>query len=534
MSVSLGHTRRIAAFGQAFVFRFQGCLGVSCQRLFSPGVARLLRSCKLGVLHAARQPQAHQKRGYPKDKEVFDKDPHTIIRPSTCCDPSDLKGGGLNTGSCQLNLRNICKNQLRDESDSLFVAQEDIHSALVRLTDHVGAVASRRSEVVVMFKTSEEPFTRRFALLAFGVFSPKVQMWCLATWSDDNLQRPDGAIVDYPFKLSLSSRPCRVSPATLVPHLLTSDELALDLARSRNMWEYYLLDTELPGDEPHLRTMIVKGGARHMFDREVTKPKSSRNRDLEDARSVASRAGRISLDRAARRALSRGKGLSGRGGAARGRGRGRNTEHPPALQPPSSSGREGADATNDKAPLALQESPVAIDDLPTGEGDFDGIAIADLEEVVDALMAEGDDDHIVEIVGGAEEPIGVIETAASEPAATTPAPPGLGQPLVVGPSKYGYFRHTLWDRDICRISGPFNNSSMAVKCYLHPKCTLAIAASRMPSVEHIKEWALAVRRPEPGESSAAKEALRTEHLRLLRALRDAAQASGAGSSGDPP
>lgn len=146
----------------------------------------------------------------------------------------------------------------------------------------------------------------------------------------------------------------------------------------------------------------------------------------------------------------------------------------------------------------------AIDGLGTEADDLDGIPPQDVEEILDAVL-EPDED--------VEKP--VEEADLEQPTAMAPPPPPTQ--TITGPSVRGYFRDTVTDRDVCRVSGPFKNS-MAVRCYLHRKCTLAIGVSRMPSNEEIREWIRTVRPGSPADDAATAAMLREEHIGRLRAL----------------
>lgn len=74
-------------------------------------------------------------------------------------------------------------------------------------------------------------------------------------------------------------------------------------------------------------------------------------------------------------------------------------------------------------------------------------------------------------------------------------------------------------RTVCRVN-PSMGSSIAVKCYLHSKCTLLIAKRHMPPIDQIKRWIASAELPVPGEPPVEKEAKGRRHMASLRALRD--------------
>lgn len=74
-------------------------------------------------------------------------------------------------------------------------------------------------------------------------------------------------------------------------------------------------------------------------------------------------------------------------------------------------------------------------------------------------------------------------------------------------------------RLVCRVN-PSMKISIAVKCYLHSKCTLLITNRHMPPMDQIKRWLASAELPVPGEPKAAADAKAKRHLDNLRKLRD--------------
>lgn len=160
------------------------------------------------------------------------------------------------------------------------------------------------------------------------------------------------------------------------------------------------------------------------------------------------------------------------------------------------------------APGAIMDG--GIDALGDGLGDVDDLSDTDVAEMMQASVPGPEDEGT-----GAPEAL-VASSSVSE------GPPPLAPELLVGPSKLGYYRDTTLNKDVMRVSGPFSGGSMAVRCFKHPKCTLAVPGWRLPSDDKLKEWFWSVRPADSGDSVAVQQALAKEHIDKLRALKDAA------------
>lgn len=442
---------------------------------------------------ALRIAQAFCKSGFPPDSKVFTKDPATIVRKEHCGGPDGMRGKEMQVSCCLTNPRNVCQAELREKG--LAVQQEAMHRMLVRLADHVGKTRSNAAEVLALFEFRGH--RRHFGLLTKGIFSPKVQMWAVLDWSADNEQWADEADIRCPFNLVLTCTESRLCKGMTIPHIITSDELATKFAEEGGPCKVALLDFEEPLGAADLLKLVVIGREDKDFSAPLGRSAAPRNAALADLRDLRSASGGNFAESVA----GAGGQLGGRRAAPKQRAAGTSSSlgsHSPALP--------------GGLPAALPEhQPIedgGIDALSDGHGDVGDLSDSDVAEMLSASGPEAEDE---ETEAGA---------AISARSSVTEGP--LVPELITGPSPLGYYRNTALGRDVARVSGPFSGSSMAVRCFLHPKCTLAITAWKLPSPEKLKEWILSVRAPAGDDNAAIKAALAKEHMDKLRALRDAA------------
>lgn len=86
---------------------------------------------------------------------------------------------------------------------------------------------------------------------------------------------------------------------------------------------------------------------------------------------------------------------------------------------------------------------------------------------------------------------------------------------ICGPSATVYITENGRRRVTAAFSG-----SRAVRCYFHPRCSIAIKEHRMPDNEQVIAWLLSAERVQPTDSPAEKDAKRNRHMQALRDIRD--------------
>lgn len=422
---------------------------------------------------------------------MFDTNLATIIRYSDCLSPGELQGQSLKSGCCQTNPRNLCKEGLAAEGiDAL---QEQMHQSLARFTDAVGAKKSNSAEVLVMFDFGSRG--RVFALLVKGVFKPKMQMWANVVWSSLNACAEPPLLIEFPFSLELAGGHSRLSPGVTVPSISTSDELALALARHGSACRAFSLEWQEPQTDETLLRFVVTGSEECDFKPPPAQRRAPRNSELHDLRALGAGVAADRFFQVDLSARQRSEAWA-RGRRSGGRGRARPT------------GAESA--AQDPLPLPPDAPDEGVDGLGHGVEELCDLPEADVAEMVGATISdeEARPDPDAPPVAGSSVDAPVV-------------PPE--RPLISGPTALGYFRHEGLGRDIIRVSGPFTNNSMGVKCFQHPCCSLAMAQWKLPGEEKLKKWALSVRPATPADSPATARALATEHLALLRSLRDEAR-----------
>lgn len=112
-----------------------------------------------------------------------------------------------------------------------------------------------------------------------------------------------------------------------------------------------------------------------------------------------------------------------------------------------------------------------------------------------------------------------MAASSSDPPPPPPPPTPLwsfGADDLVGPDKNGY----IWrgQDKFGRITSFGNNGS--IRCYEHPKCSLAIVVAKMPSIIDVKRWLLQGEPKNLGDCAEERQQKTAKHLALLRQLRD--------------
>lgn len=67
---------------------------------------------------------------------------------------------------------------------------------------------------------------------------------------------------------------------------------------------------------------------------------------------------------------------------------------------------------------------------------------------------------------------------------------------------------------------------MSVRCYLHPKCSVALAEWKLPAAADMRRWILDAVRVEPTDSADTKAEKAKAHMASMRALASSATKPG--------
>lgn len=427
---------------------------------------------------------AFHQRGFPSDSAVFGDGSFCVRRPE-CLDTSDLLGGNLDSSCCATKLRNVCKAGLRAEGgEELVRRQEALHRWLGRLMDSFGKAECNNAEILLMFAPVDGPARREFVLVVKATMQPKSQILCSCEWGGAFSEPAVTEPLQYPFDVRLALGSGRVCPQKHAPAFLTSDEFATSLARKATSWSAHRCTYQLPATED-LRTMRVaaSGELAGFAASAAPRRKAEVNDALDDLYALM---GHTQPARAGRTAAPRG-GVHGRTTLG--------IEQEGAWEQ-----LVGADNPDCEAVLDEEAQMIALGDTDSNLDSSD----ASQDQGQDA---ESDDAE--EHRDGPEKPVVYTCTAPDD--------------LIEGPSASGYYYHKELGRSIIRQTAAFTNASVGVKCYQHgAKCTLAMAAWKVPPPSALKAWALHCRPSVPGDSRATIDALCKEHLAELRRLRDAA------------
>lgn len=279
-----------------------------------------------------------------------------------------------------------------------------------------------------------------------------------------------------------------------IPHIITSGELATKFVEEGGPCTVSLLDFEEPSGASDLLTLLVVGRTIKDFSAPAERSAAPRNAALADLRALHSGSNEL-VERITTTIAQPG----------------RRPAAPQRCVINKSRPVASSSSTLPSGHPAGALEPImdgGIDALGDGLGDVDDLSESDVAEMIEACVpGAGDEDA----------------TAPEAPGASASVSEGQPSPeVLVGPSPLGYYRNTGLGRDVMRVSGPFSGGSMAVRCFQHPKCTLAIPGWRLPSPDKLKEWFWSVRPATSDDSVAVQQALAKEHIAKLRALKDAA------------
>lgn len=141
-------------------------------------------------------------------------------------------------------------------------------------------------------------------------------------------------------------------------------------------------------------------------------------------------------------------------------------------------------------------------------------AAADTANVIDVGAAD--------VVPDAGE---VVAEAGTNPL-QEPAPSPEVAPVVVGnmcgPTPLGYFTDRRVQRSIGRITGPFSDGSVGLRCSLHPECSLAMAEWKLPGLQELRSWFENAEVPLATATKGERRAMAKAHIAQLKVLREAA------------
>lgn len=480
-----------------------------------------------------------------------------VVRYGDVKDPCEFLGRGLQFGCCATSVHNVCKSALQRESQELSTLHNEVMGVLNSQADQWGKDRCNSVSVLVLAECSapDGSTSRHIGLLARAWFKPKFQLWAVCD--------VDGDAIDFPWLVRLLQEPCRLCPGASAPMVRTTAQFAEAIARSSlgGRWEIFELGYQLPAEAPHLLTMMVDRKA--LLPRRTPRRPQAASRAMLDLRSAMLEPGDAAFPSAGRDAMAargaRGRGRGSRRGAGRGAGAARRAPMAPLsglseapVADPSVFAGSGAD-TLDFAAI--------VDEIPVDP--FDGFDPADVAEMLedqlrppaagtrpssaqepDAQQGLTDDEAAATLEecgalldggSGVASQIELEETRPSLPegplaeaSSSRAAPAGTGparDACIVGPSATGYFRDTRSDRSVARITGVFG-TSVSMKCYLHAKCSVAMAEWKLPAAADIRRWIADAEPIAPTDTDSMKADKAAAHMAAMRKLASSATKPG--------
>lgn len=481
--------------------------------------------------------QAYNKKGFPKDEDVFHNTEGFVVRHGDVKPPEDMRGGDLQLGCCPTSVRNVCVASLRAESEAAAKVYQQALASLTGCADFWGKVKCNKVEALLMIRISDSSgvVSSHFALMVRAWFSPKWHLWAIC--------EAIGSVVDFPYTIQLAEEHGRLCPGTAIPKIRTTAELAKQIAMATvgGQYELFELDYHMPSDTDHLLTMVVQGMT--PMGTRVAKPQT-RNRALQELRSALGGVGdqgdlvALGARRGGARPVPKGRGI-GRGGRpsrgrpqAQGAARGEQenvaelvdrelSDNAPALDNEDGGGAEVAlageveqDPFDDLGPDDVLEVVTAYKDFVDGDDDGAPAAATGVlsdDAGCDAIAPVVADDGVAEMANPAASSheqasaTGAAAAAGSNEAPPPPPPQPEQRRRIKGPSGLGYFRDLAADRDIARISEVFTNNSVSVTCSTQSKCRVAMAEWKLPSREDLVAWVANAQPVLRAESAAQKK-----------------------------
>ena len=233
--------------------------------------------------------QAFSERGFPKKEEMKDGSKF-IIGWEDILPPGSLLGQGLSLDGCTRCPRNLCKKELQERSRDLCKRQESVHTLLEKLCDKLGKARCGEAKVTVMVEIPvADGVIRMFGLLLRAMFSPKYSIWFQLDWADANGGSRNDEVLTFPFLLRLAEGKTWISPEQDCILLLTSDELALQIAQEGGPdgLRWFNLEYEHPEADPHLFDRQVTAATAMSIERVAAT--ATKNQDLDDLKDLEKR-----------------------------------------------------------------------------------------------------------------------------------------------------------------------------------------------------------------------------------------------------
>lgn len=492
----------------------------------------------LGCLRGCEaHPKAYSRSGWPSDERTYKDASGFVVSYSEAYASDHIRGRSLAPHSCYNHVRNICKVELRRRSEDLEREQSAMHNMLASWADDCGKLICNAASKLVLFECVllDGGALRLWFLLARAMFSPKAQWWVECAESSSSSSGSSGAIggdLSFPVEVEIVSARSLVCPSIETAKVVTSDELALQLARFAGAGRLRCWDMPYRiAEVPTLLKMVVGGhGAALPLGRRAAA--RSTNTAMSDVRAVLGGSGRQTFVEHA--------GLARRPVAPRPRRQARQDSG--GVVAPSSQQPAGRGDSELDVPQSL-----AIDDIPADTlAEWAETDLASAAEIADEFADQGapaieagpasdaDPQEAPDMVPGVssssaaqaegeDADAALVETVGPDEGDAPAAgdlPDAAARPRVIGPSSLGYMLDVSENKPAARLTAVWKGS-VAIKCYKHgSKCTLAVAEWRLPSLEALRGWASSAEWPPSGTTTAQKEAMAKEHIATLRGLRD--------------
>ena len=203
--------------------------------------------------------------------------------------------------SCNNVFRNHCKARLRSEGMPLFSLQDRWHKVFEMWCDGWKKEQTNSCRILIQFDAAVHDEVHRFyVLLCRASFSPKASYYISCEPSGDNVARANSSDIEFPFDVSFIETISRVCPDVQIRQVVSSDELALQIARCCPFvavqcytLQYYDKIKE------NLKTMVVTGRTALPVVKAPGTQAKKRNADLDDLKTLAEDAKFIKVVRGA-------------------------------------------------------------------------------------------------------------------------------------------------------------------------------------------------------------------------------------------
>ena len=449
----------------------------------------------------------------------------------------EKKGAGFcSVFGCHANKKNLCRHvmpaALADSTDTLC-------ALLSAFVGSLGAHVARLAETLVWLQGTsvDNPadILSMVCLLCDPVYSPKMQFWgrCCLLGQDRQHEfvMPDA----WPVVVSVSTRVARLSPRFRAVDLVTSDELAHQLASAHRQWQLHTLEWDFR-DGDSLLDMVITGATGPFVKKVAVRQK---------------RAATDAMDAEIGVADPRGYGI------AQAMASSHSVSDDVGGDLPHTSAPDDADAQQDFLEQVVAEAEAELcDGLGEAAMQDIGEAMLDVMHRIDHAADDfflGDADR-ADVVAEAHDSDAEEEEAIipeDPPVAAPPPPLAPGPPLPIPPptleeclanSKLdglGYISLRLapWDAvaHVGRItdwpaSREKERMSVGCKCYVHPACNSPAKTRQVVTDAFLKRW-LFHAKFEAGASKARIRELGVEHRKLFQYMFAEHVAAPVGSGG---